>query len=95
MSAGDKRPTPKELGRRVVNQYATQWCDINIGTELEVPIKNTEHDNPHNCVVCFRKILEIWLELNLHASWKMLEVAITNVIRVENGLKPVDDIYGI
>ena len=92
MSAGDKRPTPKELGRCVINQYAAQWWYI--GTELEVPIANIEYDN-HNCVFCFRKTLETWLELDPLASWKMLEVAITNVIRAKNDLEPVDDIYGI
>jgi len=61
---------------------------------LNVPIRNIEQDY-HECAVRFQKTLEAWLQSNSLASWKMLEVAITNVIRIKSGLEPVDDIYGI
>ena len=95
MVTGCKRPTHKELNRHVVNQYATRWYQIGIELGVHIAnIANIEYDH-RECVVCFHKTLNTWLESNPDASWKMLEVAITNVMRAENGLKPVEDIYGI
>ena len=95
MVTGCKRPTHKELNRRVVHQYATCWYQIGIelGVQME-HLANIEIDH-RKCVVRFHETLNTWLESNSFVSWKMLEIAITNVIRTENGLKPVKDIYGI
>ena len=95
MVTGCTKPTPKELNRYVVHQYATRWNQI--GIELGVQKENLaiigcDH---RECVVRFRETLSTWLQSNSHASWKMLEVAITNVIRAENGLQHIEDIYGI
>ena len=35
-----------------------------------------------------------WLELTPSATWKILEVAITNVKRAKLSLDPITDIYG-
>ena len=32
--------------------------------------------------------------MNPNATWRMLEVVITNVHRTRNGLNPITDIYG-
>ena len=52
-------------------------------------------DNPQQSVTCFQQTLDKWLKLNANdATWKTLEVALTNVNRAELGLDPVDDVYG-
>ena len=52
-------------------------------------------DNPLQCVACFRKTLDKWLQLNTDdATWRTLEVALTNVNRTKLRLPPVDDVYG-
>ena len=46
-------------------------------------------------VACLRYTLDKWLELNTDdATWKTLEIAITNVNRLKLGLNPVNDVYG-
>ena len=44
-------------------------------------------------VTCFQITLDKWLKFNPRATWRILEVAITNVRRVCLGLEPVTDIY--
>ena len=52
-------------------------------------------DNPQQHVTCFQKILDKWLKLNIDdATWRTLEVALTNVNRAKLGLDPIDDVYG-
>lgn len=55
--------------------------------QLGVNIGPIERDNL-GCAVFFRKTLQLWLESTPHATWKMLETAITQVL-------PVDYLYGI
>ena len=46
-------------------------------------------------MVCLRNTLDKWLKLNTDdATWKTLEIAITNVNRSKLGLNPVNDVYG-
>lgn len=90
--AGDKKPTLKELQRNVIKTYAIYW--YHIGIELDVYDATIEKDY-QECEIRLRKTLQTWLDSTPPATWKMLEVAITNVIRAEKHLKPVDDIYGI
>ena len=42
--------------------------------------------------MCFHRTLNQWLQLD--ATWKTLEVALTNMNRAKLGLDPVDDVYG-
>ena len=77
-------------------KYATKWYDIGIelGLELDV-LEIIKTDNPQQSVNCFQKTLDKWLKLNNDdATWKTLEVALTNVNRAKLGLDPVDDLYG-
>ena len=83
----------KELNRYVTRKYATDWYDIGIELGLELDINITEKDNPQQSVTCFQKTLGKWLNTD-DATWKELEVALTNVNRAKLGLDPVDDVFG-
>ena len=90
-----KKPTTKDLNRYVVRKFACDWKDIGIelGLDLNV-LKIIARDNPQESEACLREALDKWLKLNTDATWKTLEVALTNVNRTKLGLEPVDDIYG-
>ena len=58
-------------------------------------LKIIARDNPLQSVACLRETLDKWLKLNTDdATWRTLEVALTNVNRAKLGLNPVDDMYG-
>ena len=86
----------KDLNRHVAKKYATDWYDIGIELGLEISVlDNIQLDNPQQSITCFRKTLDKWLVLNTDdATWRTLEVALTNVNRAKLGLDPVDDVYG-
>ena len=92
----NERPSVQDLNRYVTRKFATDWCDIGIELGLEIDVLNViEKENCHQSVVCFQKTLNKWAMLNTNnATWKSLEVALTNVNRIKLGLGPVDDIYG-
>ena len=86
----------RDVNRYVTRKYATDWEDIGIelGLDLDV-LKIISRDNPLQSVVCLRETLDKWLKLNTgDATWRTLEVALTNVNRAKLGLDPVDDMYG-
>ena len=91
----DERPTMKNLNRYVTTRYATDWYDIGLELDLELDVLEIiKKDNPQQSITCFRKTLDKWLKLNGdNATWKALEVAITNVHRATLKLDPVDDVY--
>ena len=91
----NERPTIRDLNRYVTRKYATDWEDIGIelGIDLDL-LKIIASDNPLKCVACLRNTLDKWLKFNADATWKVLEIAITNVSRSKLGLNPVDDVYG-
>ena len=91
-SIGDERPHPEELQESVINCYAEHWCSI--ANELSIDTSTIEQDE-RECARRLQKILGKWLDSTRDASWKILEVAITNVLRVQLPLDCVDDIYGI
>ena len=86
----------KNLNRYVTRRYATDWYDIGIELGLDLDVLGIiKYDNPQQAVTCFQKTLHTWLKLNTDdATWKTLEVALTNVNRAKLGLDPVDDVYG-
>ena len=91
-----KKPTLKYLNRYVTRKYANDWEDIGIelGLNLDV-VKIIAKDNPLQSEACFRETLDKWLKLNTDdATWRTLEIALTNVNRAKLGLDPVDDVYG-
>lgn len=87
-------PSMRDLNRYVVHEHASEWEEIAIELGLEKEIAIIEKDNRH-CINCFKKTLQIWLDLTSHPTWNMLEVAITNVKRAKMSLDPVTDVYGM
>ena len=86
----------KYLNRYVTKKYANDWYDIGIelGLDLDV-LKIIARDNPLQSVDCLRETLDKWLKVNTDdATWRSLEVALTNVNRANLKLDPVDDVYG-
>ena len=92
----NERPTIKDLNRFVIKKYATDWEDIGIELGLEFDVlKIINRDHPLQSIACLRETLDKWLTLNANdATWRTLEVALTNVNRAKLGLDPVDDVYG-
>ena len=85
----------RDLNRYVAKEYATDWWDIGLELGLKLHLlKNIKKDNPQQCVMCFQETLDSWLQLNPKATWKILEIALTNVRRQSLKLDPVDDVYG-
>ena len=86
----------RDLNRYVTKKYASDWYDIGIelGLDFET-IKIIERDNPLQSTACLRDTLDKWLKLHHDdATWKALEVALTNVNRAKVGLDPVN-VYGM
>ena len=86
----------KDLNRYVTRKYATNWHDIGIELGLELDVLDIiEKDHPLRGVTCFQQTLDKWLKLNTDdATWRILEVALTNVNRANLGLDPIDNVYG-
>ena len=94
-STETEKPTMKDLNRYVTRKYASDWLEIGIELGLDLDVLNIiESDNPLKCVACLRNTLDKWLKFYTDATWKTLEIAITNVNRSKLGMNPVDDIYG-
>jgi len=86
----------RDLNRYVIKKYADLWKDIGLELGLGLKLLNViEKDHPHQSVTCLQIVLDEWLKLSTNTTWKSLEVALTNVTRVNFGLDPVDAIYGM
>ena len=84
----------KEINRHVILSHATHWKDVGYELDLQHEVLVIiEKDHPYNCVDCFQATLDKWLKMTPHATWKILEVAITNARRKYLGLNPVANIY--
>ena len=84
----------RDLNRYVVRKYSCDWCDVGLELGLELSALSTiERDNPHDNVICFQRTLDMWLKSNDDATWKTLEIALTNVNRANLELLPVGDVY--
>jgi len=85
----------KDLNRYVVSKYATEWKDIGIELDVDIDELNIiEKDHPGQSKTCFQKTLEKWLKGTPNATWRTMEVALTNVRCQQAGFDPVDDVYG-
>ena len=83
----------KDINRYVTNKYAFDWKKIGIELDLQPTTLNTIRGSDEGC---FQAMIEKWLCLTGDkATWKVLEVAITNVHRQKLSLDPVDDVYGM
>ena len=87
----------KDINRYVTRKYAVDWKDIGIELDLELATLDTiEKDHPLQSEDCFQAMIDKWLRLTGdNATWKALEVALTNVNRQKLDLDPVDDVYGM
>ena len=97
-STENERPTMKDLKRYVTRKYAIDWLDFGIELGLQMYSLHDIEMNYRNCENCLQYTLAKWLDLNGDddATWRTLEVALTNVKRVKVGLDPVaiDDVHG-
>jgi len=85
----------KDLNRYIIKKYAIDWYDIGIELGFKLRVLDViKKDNPQQSVDCLRKVLDKWLEVTANPTWKILEVALTNVTRQQLSLDPVDDVYG-
>jgi len=85
----------RDLNRYVIKRYAADWKDIGLELGLKFDVlKMIQKDNLQQSIPCLQKTLDQWLKLTHNATWKTLEVALSNVIRQQLGLDPVDDVYG-
>ena len=75
-------------------KYAADWKDIGIQLGLEFNmLNNIARNNFQQAEYCVQEVLDKWLKVDPKATWKSLEVALTNVRRLQLGLDPVDDVY--
>jgi len=86
----------EDFNRYVIEKYANDWEDIGVELGLDLDALNINaRDNPLQSVTCLRETLNKWLNSSTDdATWKTLEVALTNVNRAKLGLDPVDHVYG-
>ena len=88
----------KDLNRYVVRKYVTDWLDVGIELGLKLDSLHIIKTNHYlDIQTCLREVLNKWLKLNGDdATWRALEVALTNVNRAKLGLDPVaiDDVHG-
>ena len=80
MVTGNKKPTLKKLSN-TVKQYAIYWEDI--GIQLSVNTAIIKKDNSQNCKDCFRITLQEWLDATPDATWKTLEDAIYQTVKLD------------
>jgi len=83
----------RDLNRYVTKKFAADWKDIGLELGLQLDtLKIIKKNNPQQAEDCFEEVLDKWIKLNPNATWKTLEVALTNVRRQQLGLDPVDDL---
>lgn len=84
----------RDLNRYVIVRHACDWYGIGLELGLQNSnLKVISKDYKHDCEACFTSVLSKWLDLTPRATWKMLEVAMTNANRASLVLTPVVDVY--
>ena len=87
------------MNRYVIKNYASDWKDI--GIELKLQLSEIDYIAERRRKAWpdyedyFRDTLDYWLRYKSDATWKTLEVALTNVSRLKLKLNPVDDVYAV
>ena len=70
----------KDLNRYVVQQQAAQWEGLGLELGLErYHINNIAKDHPNESVICCRKMLQKWLDIDPSASWRKLHDAVRRI----------------
>ena len=92
----DRVPTIRDINRYVTRKHAADWKDIGIELGLHLATLNIiEKDHPLKSEDSFIAMIDKWIQLTGDdATWKVLEVALTNVNRQKLDFDPVDDVYG-
>ena len=92
----NERPSMRDINR-YVKKYATNWIDIGLELGIDYDELAIIEKNHHSsdCVACFQVMINNWLKGTDNATWKALEVALTNVNRQKLKLDPIDDVYGM
>ena len=103
----DVAPRMKDINRYVTWKYAVDWEDISLELNLDynkIPSIDdymctrtgalTEY-RPKDNKAKFHDMINFWIKRGVDATWRTLEVALTNVNRRKLGLYPVDDVYGM
>ena len=87
---GDGRPTAREY-LRFLTTYCVDWKAIGLQLGLEQAALNViGANNRDRNRECLRLTLESWLQMDIHATWSKLELAITNANRANLGIDPLD-----
>ena len=77
----NSRPTMKEC-TRFLTQHCPHWYEIGLKLGLRQALLDViKLDNYMKHRDCFRITIQKWLEQNVNADWKTLELAITNAKR--------------
>ena len=86
----------KVINKYVTWRYADDWRDIGLQLHLD-DRKLCKIDIKHQCNEAkFCCMITYWIKKECgDATWKALEVALTNVNRQKLGLDPVYDVYGM
>ena len=87
---GDGRPTAREY-LKFLTTYCVDWKAIGLQLGLGQAALNVigaDHRNQNR--ECLRLTLESWLQMDIHATWSKLELAITNANRANLGIDPLD-----
>lgn len=77
-------------------KHAINWKEIAGELRLKPEVvdiiaadcQSQKHEN------CLKEVFRRWLKSDTDASWIKLELALTNVTRIQNGLQPVTNMYG-
>ena len=70
----------KDLNKHVVKQQAAQWEGLGLELGLErYHIDNITKDHPNESVICCRKMLQEWLDIDPSASWRKLHDAVRRI----------------
>ena len=96
-SVENKVPKMRDINRYITRKHAADWKDIGIELDLSLSTLNIiEKDHPLKSEDSFIDMIDRWIQLTGNdATWKALEVALTNVNRQKLDLDPVDDVYGM
>ena len=77
---GDDIPDMRDLNRYVVQQQAAQWDGLGLELGLErYHIDNIARDHPNESVICCRKMLQKWLDIDSSASWRKLDDSVRRI----------------
>ena len=86
----------KTINRYVTWKYADDWRDIGVELDLDDDVLFSIAFSHDDNKAKFQTMIIYWIKKScVDATWKALEVALTNVNRRKLGLYPVDDVYGM